>query len=117
MLQQRRGQSNSYKSIWIKRYSIEKLLIEPSMYRINEQNNDSILEEHLGSPTVYLDHWAINDLSLNKEYKERFIKSINYFCGTLRLSVYNIVELINQSDSKQRMSILNQIYQCIPIRT
>ena len=58
---------------------------------------------------VYLDHWALNDLSLNSALRKRFIKLMNEKGGTFRLSVVNINELSRMADKSQVDSILSMI--------
>jgi hypothetical protein len=77
--------------------------------RIDLGNNQIEIQEHFRSPMVYLDHWALNDLSLNTAYRDRFIKIMNERGGTLRLSVVNIVEISKQGDKNQVKSILDMI--------
>jgi hypothetical protein len=64
------------------------------MYKRIEIGNGQIeIQEHFRSPMVYLDHWALNDLSLNTTYRDRFINVMNERAGTLRLSVVNMIEI------------------------
>lgn len=67
------------------------------------------LREHFNSPMVYLDHWALNDLSLDSALRSRFVALINEKAGTFRLSLVNIAELIKQSDKSQVNAILEMI--------
>jgi hypothetical protein len=67
------------------------------------------IEEHIGRPSVYLDHWALNVIALDATSKERFVRILNTRQGTLRLSVSNIAELSKQSDQQQISSILDMI--------
>jgi len=68
-----------------------------------------LLIETLGRPIVYLDNWAINDISLNLTFRQRFIDIMKKRQGTLRISVSNIVELLKQTDTEQIETILNLI--------
>jgi ribosomal 50S subunit-associated protein YjgA (DUF615 family) len=68
-----------------------------------------LLIEKMGRPIVYLDNWAINDISLNSDFRQRFINIMKRRQGTLRISVQNIVELIKQTDIEQIESILSLI--------
>jgi hypothetical protein len=77
--------------------------------RIELGDNQIEIQEHFRSPTVYLDHWALNDLSLNTAYRDRFVKIMNERGGTLRLSVVNVVEISKQGDKNQVKSILDMI--------
>ena len=79
------------------------------MYKIEIINCQRILKERFGRPIVYLDHWALNDLSLNAGYKKRFVNVMNEQGGTLRLSSCNIEELINQGDTRQIDAIFEMI--------
>ena len=58
---------------------------------------------------VYLDHWALNDISLDKACRDRFASVMNERGGTLRLSVMNIAELARQGDQSQVRSILDML--------
>jgi hypothetical protein len=80
------------------------------MYKRIELGNGQIeIQEHFRSPMVYLDHWALNDLSLNTTYRDRFISIMNERAGTLRLSVVNMVEISKQGDKNQVKSILDML--------
>ena len=80
------------------------------MYKGIDHGNGKIeIQEHFRSPMVYLDHWALNDLSLDDELRDRFIGLMARKGGTLRLSVFNIVELSRQADVSQVNSILDMI--------
>jgi hypothetical protein len=68
-----------------------------------------LLVEKMGRPIVYLDNWAINDISLNSDFRQRFIDIMKRRQGTLRVSVQNIVELLKQTDIEQIESILSLI--------
>jgi len=68
-----------------------------------------VLIEKMGRPIVYLDNWAINDISLNPSFRQRFIDIMKSRQGTLRISVSNIVELLKQTDTEQIESILSLI--------
>ena len=58
---------------------------------------------------VYLDHWALNDISLDKTLYDRFVNVMNAKGGMFRLSVYNMIELSKQADSSQVDAIVNMI--------
>lgn len=80
------------------------------MYKIIDHGNGKIeLQEHFKSPTVYLDHWALNDLSLDKELRNNFTDIMVKKGGTFRLSVFNMIELSRQADVSQVNSILDMI--------
>ncbi len=80
------------------------------MYKRIERGNGQIeIQEHFRSPMVYLDHWALNDLSLNTTYRDRFINIMNERAGTLRLSVVNMIEISKQGDKNQVKSILDML--------
>lgn len=72
-------------------------------------NGRDLLIEKMGRPIVYLDNWAINDISLNLTFKQRFIDIMTNRQGTLRISVSNIVELLKQTDTEQIGTILDLI--------
>jgi hypothetical protein len=65
------------------------------------------LSEVFRRPTIYLDHWALNDLALNDAYRQRFTGILNGRGGMLRISVYSIRELANQRDKNQIDAILS----------
>ena len=67
------------------------------------------IQEHFRRPTVHLDHWALNDLSLNDSFRRNFVAVMNQKGGTLRLSVVNIAELSRQANKSQVDSILEMI--------
>ena len=69
--------------------------------RIDHEDKKIEIQEHFRSPMVYLDHWALNDLSLNPNLRDRFIRTVNDKGGTLRLSVVNMTELSKQADKHQ----------------
>ena len=77
--------------------------------RIDYGDHKIEIQEHFRSPMVYLDHWALNDLSLNAELRKRFVRVMNDKGGTFRLSVVNITELSKQADKAQVDSILDMI--------
>ena len=80
------------------------------MYKRLELGNGSIeIQEHFRSPRIYLDHWALNDLSLNTVYRDRFINIMNQRGGTLSLSVVNMVEIAKQGDHNQVAAILGML--------
>ena len=65
-----------------------------------------VLRERLGCPTVYLDHWALNDIALNDRLRNRFVTAISERGGTLRLSLINITEMMRQEDDSEIEAIL-----------
>jgi hypothetical protein len=77
--------------------------------RIDHGNGKIEIQEHFRSPMVYLDHWALNDLSLNDKLRDRFIDTMVKKGGTFRLSVFNMIELSKQADASQVNSILDMI--------
>lgn len=77
--------------------------------RTNRPNNQIEIPEHFKSPIVYLDHWALNDLSLDNNLRKRFVRIMNEKGGTFRLSVVNILELSKQTDKSQVDYILEMI--------
>jgi hypothetical protein len=77
--------------------------------RIDQGNGQIEIREYFRSPMVYLDHWALNDISLDKVLRDRFINVMNANGGMLRLSVYNMIELSKQVDSSQVETILDMI--------
>lgn len=80
------------------------------MYKIiNHEDNKIEIQEHFRRPMVYLDHWALNDLSLHPDLRDRFVRTMRKKGGTLRLSVVNMTELAKQADKHQVESILSMI--------
>lgn len=77
--------------------------------RIDHGNGKIEIQEHFRSPMVYLDHWALNDFSMNETLRGRFIKVMARNGGTFRLSVFNMLELSRQGDSAQVNRILEMI--------
>ena len=77
--------------------------------RIDHPGDKIEIQEHFHQPMVYLDHWAINDIALNCELRNKFIKAMNTSGGTLRLSIVNMTELSKQTDEHQINSILDMI--------
>jgi len=77
--------------------------------RIDHGNGEIEIQEHFRSPMVYLDHWALNDLSLDTELRDRFIDVMTKKGGTFRISVFNMIELSRQTDVSQVTSILDMI--------
>jgi hypothetical protein len=85
--------------------------MEPrEMYKtINNGNGKIEIQEHFKRPMVYLDHWALNDLSLDEKLRDRFIELMVNKGGTLRLSVVNMDELARQGDASQVKTILDMV--------
>jgi len=52
------------------------------------------------SPTVYLDHWALRELSTTM-LAERFVAALKQRNGTLALSCTNLIEFCNVTDDQQ----------------
>jgi hypothetical protein len=77
--------------------------------RIDHPNHQIEIQEHFKSPMVYLDHWALNDIALDNDMNDKFVKTMNSFGGTLRLSVVNMTELTKQKDKSQIKIILDMI--------
>ena len=78
------------------------------MYEVSRTADGlKVLTEKLGRPIVYLDHWAFNEIALASAVREKFVKAMVRLKGTLRVSVYNVVELIHQTDPSQRESIVS----------
>lgn len=80
------------------------------MYEKIDHGSEMEIREHFMRPTVYLDHWALREFSSNNDIRNKFINFMNIKGGTLRLSIFNIVELSKQADDSQVDSILNLIY-------
>ena len=67
------------------------------------------LQEHFGRPIVYADHWALNDLSADDKAKARFTSMMKMRQGTLRISVYNILETAKQKDREQVKTLTDML--------
>jgi hypothetical protein len=80
------------------------------MYKkIDHRSGKIEIQEHFRSPMVYLDHWALNDLSLDESQRNRFIATMVQKGGTFRLSVINMVEISRQGDASQVKAILDMV--------
>lgn len=80
------------------------------MYKTIYHGNSKIeIREDFRKPTVYLDHWALDDISLDDSLRWRFVNTMDAKGGTFRLSVANIAELLKQADRSQVDSILGMI--------
>lgn len=77
--------------------------------RIDRGNGEIEIQEHFRRPTVYLDHWALNDLALEDKLRDKFVNIMARKGGTFRLSVFNMIELSKQADVSQVNSILDMI--------
>ena len=77
--------------------------------RIDRGNGEIEIQEYFRRPTVYLDHWALNDLALEDKLRDKFVNIMARKGGTLRLSVFNMIELSKQADVSQVNSILDMI--------
>ena len=77
--------------------------------RIDHEVNKIEIQEHFRRPRVYLDHWALNDLSLNDNLRDKFVRIMSDKGGTFSLSVVNMTELSKQADKHQVESILDMI--------
>ena len=53
------------------------------------------------SPTVYLDHWALRELSTTGDLAQRFVAALKKRNGTLALSCANLIEFCNVTDDHQ----------------
>jgi hypothetical protein len=53
------------------------------------------------SPTVYLDHWALRELSTTPMLADRFVAALKQRNGTLALSCTNLIEFCNVTDGHQ----------------
>ena len=85
------------------------------MYEKIVRGNDIEIRENFNSPTIYLDHWTLREISSNIELRNKFVDLMNSKGGTLRISIYNMVELTRQADITQVSSIIsliNDILDC-----
>jgi hypothetical protein len=67
------------------------------------------IREIFSKPMVYLDNWALNDISIEDDLRKTFISLMNSKGGMLRLSIVNMIELANQCDKAQLGLILSMI--------
>lgn len=80
------------------------------MFKIRRDRKGRLtIKEIFGRPLVYLDNWALNDISSNEKHRKQFINAICKRGGTLRVSVQNIDELNKQGDQEQLKVILEMI--------
>jgi hypothetical protein len=77
--------------------------------RIDHGGGKIEIQEHFRRPMVYLDHLALNDLSFDKNLRDKFIAVMVQKRGTFRLSVVNMVELSRQGDASQVKAILDMV--------
>jgi len=78
-------------------------------YKIKLENNQLNIIEQFGRPIVYLDQWALKEIALAVNNRDRFISAMVKRRSTLRVSIQNIAELIKQGDTTQRKKILDMI--------
>jgi hypothetical protein len=66
------------------------------MLTISIDNDGRLLATQRGSsPTVYLDHWALRELSTTPVLAERFVVALKQRNDTLALSYTNLLEFCN----------------------
>ena len=75
---------------------------------LDADGNGKVVET-FNRPIVYLDNWALNEIALCTEWREKFIQGMNDKNGHLRVSLMNLTELITQTDKDQIDSILTLI--------
>jgi len=71
------------------------------MLTISIDNEAQIATQRDSSPTVYLDHWALRELSTMPTLVERFVAALKQRNGTLALSSTNLIEFCNMTDDEQ----------------
>src|SRR5436190_2310708 len=72
------------------------------MLTISIDNDGRLLATQRGSsPAVYLDHWALRELSTTPPLAERFVAALKQRNGTLTLSCTNLIEFCNVMDDQQ----------------
>jgi len=54
-----------------------------------------------GTPSIYLDHWALRDISENPIWAKRFREALFASGGSLAISVVNVVEFSQVADLRQ----------------
>jgi hypothetical protein len=75
--------------------------------RRNFINGRPVIEHSSSQPRVYLDTWAFD--ALERNYRNRFIAALNTKQGTLCLSFFNAIELINYKNIEMRNKLLSLI--------
>jgi hypothetical protein len=65
------------------------------------KNGDREAIQHLTSPAVYLDHWAVRKLSEDRGKAGRFAAALETHGGTLAISWVNLLEFSKLTDTEQ----------------
>lgn len=72
------------------------------MLTISIDNDGRLLAtQRDSSPTVYLDHWALRELSTTGNLAQRFVAALKKRNGTLALSCANLIEFCYVTDDQQ----------------
>ena len=80
---------------------------------INETGEPHVTMQ-TSSPTVYLDHWALREISANNELSTRLIEGIRARRGTLAISWLNLAEFTKITDEKQARNAESLIEGILP---
>jgi len=68
------------------------------------------ITQEITTPSVYLDHWALREISENDSLAGRFSSALKRRDGTLVLSWLNVVEFCKVSDPSQRAKADSLLY-------
>ena len=59
------------------------------------------VQQGMVAPSIYLDHWALRDISADKTFRRRFTQALIKQGGTLTLSWLNLLEFTKVTDPSQ----------------
>ena len=65
-------------------------------------------------PSVYLDHFAIRDISEKPAFADRFVSALDSLAGTLCISVLNVIEFSKVTDVKSVELAERLLERCLP---
>lgn len=71
------------------------------MIQFQIENTELGVTEVVEPPAIYLDHWALREISANLSWSARMINALKSRGGTLMLSSLNIAEFTKVTDSAQ----------------
>ena len=67
------------------------------------------LVETLGHPLVYLDSWALYEITEKSSKTEKFINCMQSANGTLRISAFTVLELFKRNNEKEVEKVLELV--------
>lgn len=81
------------------------------------QGSDIVVEQVANRPTIYLDNWAFNLFTQNRELGGKLLKLMNEKVGSIAFSIMNLYEITIREDRDQVEIIKNYIdaFDCILI--